>query len=127
MGQQQLLLVVLGLIIVGIAIVVGLSIFRTWSIDSKRDLIINENNSLADLAIKYYKTPQLMGGGSNSFIGWSMPTQMLSTATGTHHVAEVYTDSVVIIGTGNEVVTGTDSIKVQTTVTADSFNTVVIN
>lgn len=127
MGQQQLLLIVLGVIIIAIAIVVGISLFRMWSIDSKRDLIMNENNSLADLAFKYYKTAQGMGGGGNSFIGWSVPDQMQSTATGTHHVAEVYSDSVIIVGTGNEVVTGTDSIKVQTTVTAISINTVVIN
>ena len=127
MGQQQLLLIVLGLIIIGIAIVIGLSIFRAWSINSKRDLIINENHSLADLAFKYYRLPTAMGGGGNSFIGWSIPGQMLTTATGTHHLAEVYSDSVIIIGTGNEVVTGNDSIKVQTTVTSNSINTKVIN
>jgi len=127
MGQQQLLLIVLGIIIIAIAIVVGISLFRMWSIDSKRDLIINENNSLADLAFKYYRLPQAMGGGGNSFIGWALPSQMQSTATGTHHLAEVYEDSVIIVGTGNEIVTGADSIKVQTTVTALSINTVVIN
>ena len=127
MGQQQLLLIVLGIIIIGIAIIVGLSIFRTWSIDSKRDLIVNENNSLADLAFKYYRTAKGMGGGGNSFQGWEIPIQMQSTATGTHHIAEVYEDSVVIVGTGNDIVTGTDTVKVQTTVTSATINTVVIN
>ena len=126
MGQQQLLLIVLGIIIIGIAIAISLSLFRTWAINSKRDLIINENNSLADLAIKYYKTAKGMGGGGNSFLGWSVPSQMQTTATGTH-IAEIYSDSVVIIGTGNEVVTGTDSVKANTTATANSVNTIIIN
>ena len=41
MGQQQLLLVVLGIIIVGIAIAVGMALFRSHSIDEKRNLLMN--------------------------------------------------------------------------------------
>ncbi len=127
MGQQQLLLIVIGLIIIAIAIYMGASLFRQWAINSKRDMIINENNSLASMAIKYYKTAKEMGGGGNSFKGWSLPSQMLTTATGTHHLSTIFSDSVIIIGTGNDVVTGTDTVKVQTTVTASSINTVIIN
>ncbi len=42
MGQQQLLLIVLGVIIVGIAVILGIVLFRQNSIDQKRDLLINE-------------------------------------------------------------------------------------
>ena len=78
------------------------------------------------MAFKYYQTAKGMGGGGNTFLGWSVPSQMQTTAT-SNHTAVVYSDSVIIIGTGNEVVTGTDSIKVSTTVTANSINSTIIN
>ncbi len=41
MGQQQLLLIVLGVIIVGIAVVVGINVFTASSALSKRALIFS--------------------------------------------------------------------------------------
>lgn len=125
MGQQQILLVVLGVIVVGVAIVFAIIIFRQSAIDSKRDLLINECGALADLAIAYYKKPRMMGGGEWDFTGWQVPRDMLVTATGSF-AAEVTTDKVIITGTGNEVVTGTDSIKVKVTVEGESYSTEII-
>ena len=125
MGQQQLLLIVLGIIIIGIAIAVSIGIFRAHSIDEKRNLLVNEGSSLASLAMSYYKKPANMGGGANSFTGWTIPNDMRTTATGTFS-AEVFTDSVVITCTGNEVVTGTDSVKVKITVLSNGFSTSIV-
>ncbi len=41
--------------------------------------------------------------------------------------ATAYSDSVVIIGTGNEVVTGVDSVKIKTVVNPRSFTTEIIH
>ena len=41
--------------------------------------------------------------------------------------ANIQADEVRIVGTGSEVVTGNDSIKVETVVTADQMYTVIIN
>ncbi len=120
------MLIVLGIIIIGIAIAVSIGIFRAHSIDEKRNLLINEGSSLATLAMSYYKKPASLGGGANSFIGWTLPNDMTTTATGSFS-AQVFSDSVVITCTGNEVVTGTDSVKVKITVLADRFSTSVIN
>ncbi len=126
MGQQQLLLIVLGIIIIGIAITVGIGLFRANSIDQKRNLLTNEGSSLATLAMGYYKKPTSLGGGGRSFIGWTIPGDMTTTATGSF-TSTAFTDSVVIIATGNEVTTNTDSVKVKITVLADGFNSSVIN
>ena len=126
MGQQQLLLVVLGVIIVGIAIAVGMALFRSHSIDEKRGLLINEGSSLASLAMSYYRKPASLGGGGRSFIGWTVPVDMTTTATGSF-TSTAYTDSLVITGTGNEVVTGTDSVKVRITVLANRFYSTIVN
>ncbi len=126
MGQQQLLLIVLGVIVVGIAVILGITIFRQNAIEQKRTVIINECTTLASTAIEYYKKPAMLGGGGRSFTGWIVPTQVRSTASGSYD-AQVYDDHVIITGTGNETVNGTDSVKVQTTVYPDSYTTNIIN
>ena len=127
MGQQQLLMVVLAIIIVGIAIAISVQLFRSNAIESKRDLLIEETTSLATMAIQYYKKPQAMGGGGRSFMGWEIPTQMNQTVNGNFMSAIVSASEVVITGTGSEAVTDTDSIKVETTVRPDNIFTVIIN
>jgi hypothetical protein len=42
MGQQQLLLIILGLILVAVALAVGISLFRSNAIDQKRNMLIND-------------------------------------------------------------------------------------
>ena len=126
MGQQQLLLIVLVMIIVGIAIVFSITLFRQKAIDSKRDLLINECGNLAMDAMKYYKKPSNLGGGGNTFVGWSIPDIIITTATG-NYSATIFRDSVLIIGTGNEVTNGTDSVKVQISVYQNNYTTQIIN
>jgi len=127
LGQQQLLMVVLAIIIVGIAIAISVQLFRSNAIESKRDLLIEETTSLATLAIQYYKKPQAMGGGGRSFMGWEIPSQMDSTFNGNFMRAVVSANEVTITGTGSEAVTDTDSIKVETTVRPDGIFTTIIN
>ena len=127
MGQQQLLLIVLGIIIVGIAIAVSIQLFRSNAIEAKRDILIEETTSLGIMALQYFKKPAELGGGSKSFVGWTIPSQMVTTANGNFMTSTVSATQVIIIGTGTEVVTGTDSIEVQTIVTANEINSIIIN
>jgi len=127
LGQQQLLMIVLAIIIVGIAIAISIQLFRSNAIESKRDLLIEETTSLATMAIQYYKKPQTMGGGGRSFMGWEIPSQMVQTFNGNFMRAVVNASEVVITGTGSEAVTETDSIKVETTVRPNEIFTIIIN
>jgi hypothetical protein len=121
-----LILIILGVLVVGIAIAVGLLIFKEHAISSKREVVTNECVNLASDAITYFKRTKSYGGGGRSFVGWSVPGSLSSTASGTYQ-ATVYSDSVVIIGTGNEIVTGNDSVKVKVTATGDSYKVQTIN
>jgi len=125
-GQQQLLLILLGILLVGVAIFVGINPFRANAIESKRANVTNELVNLASLAQQYYMKPKALGGGARSFTGWRVPDELVTTANG-HFTATVFADSVVILGIGNEVVTNNDSIKVQLTVRPTSFRTVILN
>ncbi len=83
MGQQQLLLIVLGVIIVGVAVIFGIFLFRQSSIDGKRDMLINEGIQVANNAREYYHKPMGYGGGGFSFTGWAIPSDpKQSTANG---------------------------------------------
>ncbi|MFA7418104.1 MAG: hypothetical protein WCZ90_00360 [Melioribacteraceae bacterium] len=126
MGQQQLLLVVLGIIIVGVAVFVGVGLFKASAIESKRAIITNELVNLAAMAQQYFLKPTSLGGGSRKFTGWNVPTDLVNTAAG-HYTANTFEDSVVIIGIGNEVVTNNDSIKVRINVKATSVRTIIVN
>jgi hypothetical protein len=126
LGQQQLLLIILAIIIVGIAIALSIQLFRANAIDSKRDLLMSECSNIATIAISYYKKPREMGGGNKTFIGWTVPSQLVNTANGSY-IADVQANQVIITGTGTEVVTGNDSIKIQTTVTASEYFSIIIN
>ena len=127
MGQQQLLLIVLGLVVIAIAVVVGISLFRAHAISSKRDILINETIDMAAQAIGYYKREKAFGGGGKSFIDWQIPPQLQNTINGSYVIDQINTDEVVIIATGTEVVTGNDSIQVKTTVVPDNYQIEVIH
>ncbi|MBS4033632.1 MAG: hypothetical protein KGZ85_10535 [Ignavibacterium sp.] len=127
MGQQQLLLIVLGVIVVGIAILLGILLFRASAIENKRDILIVEGTSIAAVAQQYYRKPSEIGGGSRSFLGWDIPPSFRVTTNGYYNAEEITADQVVIIGTGNEEVTGGDSIKVRITATGTNILSEVIN
>jgi hypothetical protein len=98
MGQQQLLLIILGVIIVGIAIAVGLSLFTSQSIQSNKDAIINDINNLAASAYQYRIRPASMGGGAGAYTGWSVPVKMSSNENGGYTRTIVDADHVNIVG-----------------------------
>jgi len=127
LGQQQLLLIVLGLVVIAIAVVIGISLFRAHAISSKRDILTNETIDMAAQAIGYYKREKTFGGGGKSFIGWQIPPQLQNTINGSYVINEINKDEVVIIATGTEVVTGDDSIQVKTTVVPDNYQIEVIH
>ena len=127
MGQQQLLMIVLALIIVAIAIAISISLFRSNAIEGKRDILIEETSSLGLMAIQYYKKPSELGGGGHSFVGFIIPPQMVTTVNGNFLTASIQANEITITGTGSEVVTGSDSIRVETVVTPDQMYTVIIN
>ncbi|MCU0644613.1 MAG: hypothetical protein MUC94_10160, partial [bacterium] len=67
MGQQQLLLLVLGAIIVGVAIVVGVNMFSTSAVNANRDAVVQDCMTLATRAQQWYRTPAILGGGGRDF------------------------------------------------------------
>ncbi len=67
MGQQQLLLIILGVIIVGIAIAVGLQLFQSGAVDSNQDAMINDMMNITAVSDQWRIRPTSMGGGGGYF------------------------------------------------------------
>jgi len=86
MGQQQLLLIVLGTIIVGVAVVVGINMFTTGAVNAERDALLQDVNNIASAAASYWRKPAALGGGARSYVGVSDVTVLgadSSNANGT--------------------------------------------
>lgn len=121
------MLIILGVIIVGVAIVLGINLFRTHAIDSKRNIILNECINLAAMAQQHYRRPSSMGGGQSSFdnaqtgIKWSIPIELQHTASGDYIITEIAPTYVVVKATGNEIVNGVDQVQVTITIRSDSY------
>jgi len=69
MGQQQLLLVILVTIIVGIATVVAINTFGAAADSANLDAVRQDVAQIAAAAQGYYMKPAMLGGGSRSFVG----------------------------------------------------------
>lgn len=67
MGQQQLLLVILVTIIVGIATVVAINTFGSAADSANIDAVRQDVASIAASAQGFYMKPTMLGGGGNSF------------------------------------------------------------
>jgi hypothetical protein len=132
MGQQQLLLIVLGVIIVGIAVVVGINLFNANAEESTKDGIVSDCTNLGAMAQQFYKKPTSMGGGGNSFTPTGLPAWEIpgtgepggldSTAYGTYTAAP--TDQQVVI-TGTPHPENGYTWSVSTTVTPIAITTVI--
>lgn len=62
MGTQQILLIVLSVIIVGVAIVVGIGMFNNQAYNSNKTAIGSDAQSYAAEVVQYWKTPVSQGG-----------------------------------------------------------------
>ena len=66
MGQQQLLLLVLGIVIVGLAVVVGIQAFGENQAKANADALVNDGVRIASDAQAWALKPQAFGGGANN-------------------------------------------------------------
>jgi len=131
MGQQQLLLIILGTVVVGVAISVGIMMFSDQASATNRDEVGADLAYLGSMAQAYYRKPRTLGGGGGSFTGLTLRA-LTSAPANPRNLNGTYTldpdpvggapSYVTINGLGTE--TGTDGlnkVKVVMLVYADSI------
>jgi hypothetical protein len=128
MGQQQLLLIVLGVILVGVAVVLGIQYFGVGAEEGAKDELVAHSITIGANAQQWFKKPTQMGGGGNTFAGfgahYTANLVNLHTSTNGLYTTDAGAATLATI-TGTPVVAlGYDWI-VTTRVTPDSINTVI--
>ena len=106
MGQQQLLLLVLSAIIVGVSIVIGINMFTSGAAQANEDAVVQDCMMIAARAQEWYRKPDEMGGGNRSFIGVTLTSLNIDSVNA--NVSQPYTldgsagTAATITGTGVE-------------------------
>jgi hypothetical protein len=98
MGQQQLLLIILGVIIVGIAIAVGIAQFGAHSTQSNKDGVTASVVNIAANAYQFKIRPTTMGGGGGSYSGYTIPSKMAADDNGLYTTGTIASNSIQIKG-----------------------------
>ena len=114
MGQQQLLLVILGVIIVGIAIAVAIMIFKGNAVETSRTAIINDLGYFAMRARQFYIKPSYLGGTDRDFtdITLSMLTPLSQNENGRYFIESSTKDELILVGVG-KIVVHNDTIRIR--------------
>ncbi|MCI0513485.1 hypothetical protein L0128_09755 [candidate division KSB1 bacterium] len=143
MGQQQLLLIVLGVIIVGIAIAVGVTQFKSSAVDSNRQAVISDLLNYAAKAQRFYKTPTALAGGGQNFQNFALAAVDTGNANGSYRATATQpsgatyvsgstaaisssAQTIYVVGCGTEQ-NASNYVKAYATVTADNITTTVLN
>jgi len=101
MGQQQLLLIILGVIVVGIAIAVGISQFSAHSTQANKDGVTSSLVNIAANAYQYRIRPSTMGGGNGTYNNYTIPSKMASDNNGSYTVTSASGNTASFTGTSS--------------------------
>jgi hypothetical protein len=128
MGQQQLLLIVLGVILVGVAVVLGIQYFGVGAEEGAKDELVAHTLTVGANAQQWFKKPIAMGGGGNTFVGFGAHfttdlTKLQTSTNGSYATSGEGTTQITVTGTPNANLGYTWNVT--TTVFVDSMATVV--
>ena len=102
MGQQQLHLIVLGVVLVFLSVAVGIASFSSNALERNRDAVILDLNNLSLQAKSYYKKSDKLGGGDYSFTDYRIPDLMEENENGNYRIISVRSQEIIFQGTGVE-------------------------
>ena len=136
MGQQQLLLLVLGIVIVGLAVVVGIQAFGENQKKANADALTNDAIRIASDAQAWALKPTAFGGGNGSFgtayaAGAAVPANAVGLAklgyelTGTSYTNLNGTFTMAVTTSGTTAITGAILIAGTNTPRGNGVKTVV--
>lgn len=128
MGQQQLLLIVLGAIIVGISVRIGFRIVDAQYTQQNRDQMTLQMQNIYANAEQYATKSARQAGGGGAYTGFVLSKTMLKNTSGTYTAVVTGAKALTIVGTG--VVTGNNGaspVLVTCTVTNRKIASTVTN
>lgn len=118
MGQQQLLLIGISVILVGLSVVVGMSMYRSYLVQLNREQVLADLNIIGADAQGFYRRAIQQGGGSTSFMNYKIPFGYQDNPNGIYTIQTVSKDAITINGSGVENGENGSPISYDVTVTA---------
>jgi hypothetical protein len=118
MGQQQLLLIILVTIIVGLATIVAINTFQSAAEEANIDSIRQDILQAQSNANAYALKPEVLGGGNGRYQGISLQAISLpeENENATYELGEINDDSFEIIATSER------GFSLTATITRDSID-----
>jgi hypothetical protein len=126
MGQQQLLLLILSAVIVGVAIVMGINMFAENAAQANQDAVLQDVLTLASRAQAWYRRPVELGGGGRTFAGITLADLNFpaTNGNGTYTLGVGTATALPITGVGTENPDGTGAnLTITIAVGADTVGT----
>ena len=104
MGQSQLLMLVLAVIIVGIAVAVGITQLQEGALSANADALRTDCQAISAKAQGWYRRPASLGGGGNSFVGATMAKIGATPVNdnGSYTLTVIDGNQITCVGTGHE-------------------------
>lgn len=130
MGSNQLLLILFGTIVIGIAIIIGINLASTTAEQSNRDALLSDLTQLTARAKAHFLKPKVLGGGGHSFANFTIPEDLAETANGTleHYNESHGTDHIHFRAIGNSIgENGKDPINIEVRLEVDELKIKVKN
>ncbi|GAB4289998.1 MAG: hypothetical protein Kow0098_08260 [Ignavibacteriaceae bacterium] len=123
MGQTQLLLLTLGVILAALAVYSGLNQFVVTAADLNRDALLLDVTNVSADAQAYYKKPSEIGGGGYSYLGFETSSYFKKYENGKMKIrVNSVKEKVVITGTGTEIGwNGRSKVQVRSVVKPNSI------
>ncbi|HEY6953409.1 MAG TPA: hypothetical protein VI758_13455 [Bacteroidota bacterium] len=82
MGSNQLLMVAISVLIIGIAVLAGTGFFSDDEVEANKKAMINDVNHIAMNAVRYYRRIGALGGGGYSYNNYTVPNSFQSNLNG---------------------------------------------
>ena len=128
MGQNQLILIVLGAILVGLAIYIVIAMFGATTEESTRNAMINDLSAFANSARAWYQKPVTQGGGGGAFDGLTPGRIGLTdNANARYFIESASGDLCLITGMGRALASDNDSVEVRVRITPQRNQIEILN
>jgi hypothetical protein len=125
MGQTQILLIVLSVIIVGVAVAVGIDQFQENALTSNRDAVAADCQRIISQSMQWYRKPLSLGGGGKDFTangGLTFAKIGVDTLNenGSYALPTITAGEITIVGTGAETKPDGNPVEVTIVYTAST-------
>ena len=112
MGQSQLLIIAISVLIIGIAIAAGAGLFSDDETEANKKAMVNDVSHIAMNAVRYYRRIPALGGGGYNYSGFGLAPGFRSNLNGSYSVNALSKDILEIRGVSSRDTNNTMTVQI---------------